>query len=107
MNIQANEAVFLDSDGTLTTVELVARSGLAEDELWALVDSGALEVTATHGGTWSFSAWSLTVARDARSLRDSFALADAHSLAVVTRFAQRVAALQRELDALRSRTGQR
>lgn len=106
MNIDAAEARFLDADGTVTALELVQLTGLREDELNALVDSGALEAAEARPGTWTFSAWSITVARDARSLRDAFDLADAHSLAIVTRFSQRVAALERELNALRSRTGE-
>ncbi len=106
MNIDATEAHFLDADGTVTALELVQLTGLREDELQALVDSGALEAADAQTGGWTFSAWSVTVARDARSLRDAFDLVDAHSLAIVTRFSQRVAALERELNALRSRTGE-
>jgi chaperone modulatory protein CbpM len=106
MNIDAAEAHFLDADGTVTALELVRLTGLHEDELHALVDSGALEAADAQTGGWIFSAWSITVARNARSLRDAFELADAHSLAVVTRFSQRVAALEQELNALRSRTGE-
>ncbi|MBS0320966.1 MAG: hypothetical protein JSR18_10535 [Proteobacteria bacterium] len=107
MNVTATEARFIDDDGTCTFVELVHRSGLTEDELRALVDAGALVVLDPSARAWTFAAWSVSVARDAASLRDSFALVDAHSVAVVTRFAQRVEALQRELAALRARTGER
>jgi chaperone modulatory protein CbpM len=106
MNIDATEAQFLDADGTVTALELVRLTGLREDELQALVDCGALQAADAQAGGWTFSAWSITVARDARSLRDAFELADAHSMAIVTRFSQRVAALERELNALRSRTGE-
>jgi hypothetical protein len=108
MDLHATEAHFLDADGTYTAIELVELTGLHEDELHALVDSGALETLAAPSGTgtWTFAAWSISVARNARSLRDAYALADPHSVAVVTRYALRVAALQRELDSLRSRTGQ-
>ncbi len=103
MNVTATEARFIDDDGTYTLVELVHRSGLTEDELRALVDAGALVALDPAARSWTFASWSIGVARDAVSLRDAFALADAHSVAIVTRFAQRVKALQRELDSLRAR----
>ena len=106
MNIQSSEARFIDADGTYTTVELLAMTGLQESELHALIECGAIDVADATGPQWHLSAWSITVARQARELRDAFDLNDAHSVAVVTRFAQRVKALERELRALRSKTGE-
>ena len=106
MNIQSSEARSIDADGSYTIVELLAMTGLDESELHALMECGAIDVADATGHQWHLSAWSITVAREARELRDAFDLNDAHSVAVVTRFAQRVKALERELRALRSKTGE-
>jgi hypothetical protein len=43
------------------------------------------------------------VARTAQRLREDFALDDAHSVAVLLRFLQRIEALEREIETLRAR----
>ena len=95
--IETSAAVVLDETGTLTVAELVERSGLSEEELQVLIDCGALAPRDAAGATWHFSAHCVVTARTARRLRDDFALDDAHALAVVLRFMQRIEVLEAEL----------
>jgi len=97
VKIESSAAVVLDESGTLTVTELVERSGLSEEELQVLIDCGALAPRDAVGASWRFSAHCVVTARTARRLRDDFALDDAHALAVVLRFVQRIEALEDEL----------
>jgi chaperone modulatory protein CbpM len=103
VKIETSEAVYLEDAGTLSIAQLIERSGLSEDELRALVECGALSPRDVSASSWTFSGHCIVVARTAYRLRRDFALEDAHSLAVVLRFAQRIDILERELRALRAR----
>ena len=103
MTIESSAALFLDDAGTLSVAQLVERSGLTETELQALIDCGALEPRDAANATWTFSMRAVVTARTARRLRDDFALDDAHALAVVLRFVQRVESLERQLRDLEGR----
>ena len=103
MNIETSEAVYLEDAGALSIAQLIERSGLSEDELRALVECGALSPRDLSAPSWTFSAHCIVVARTACRLRRDFALEDAHSLAIVLRFAQRIDILERELRAVRAR----
>jgi chaperone modulatory protein CbpM len=101
------DALFVDEHAHYTITEVVSMTGIDPADLTVLVECGVLvpdDATATQ---WSFAAWSVDVARRARRLRDEFALDDAHAVAIVVRFEQRVRDLERQLDVLRARSGVR
>jgi chaperone modulatory protein CbpM len=99
VNIESSTALFLDESGAVSVAQLIEQSGLTEAELQVLVDCGALAPRNIAAASWSFSARCVVTARTARRLRDDFALDDAHAVAIVLRFMQRIDALERELRA--------
>jgi len=94
MNVEIAEATFLEND-FVTLVQLAERSGLSEEELRELVESGAF--SPVDVSAWTFSVQCVVVARTAYRLREEFALDDAHALAVVVRLIQRIEALEAQL----------
>jgi chaperone modulatory protein CbpM len=100
VNIESSTALFLDESGAVSVAQLIEQSGLTEAELQVLVDCGALAPRNIAAASWSFSARCVVTARTARRLRDDFALDDAHAVAIVLRFMQRIDALERELRVL-------
>ena len=94
MNVEIAEATFLEND-FVTLVQLSERSGLSEEELRELVESGAF--SPADVSAWTFSVQCVVVARTAYRLREEFALEDAHALAVVVRLIQRIEALEAQL----------
>ncbi len=101
MRIETSTAVFLDDTGAVSIAQLTEQSGLSEAELQVLVESGALEPRDAAAGSVRFSSGCVAVARMARRLRDDFALDDAHAVALLLRFVQRIEELERELRSLR------
>ncbi len=103
MTIEWVHAMFLDETGTLSLAELTAMSGLSEAELRALGECGALAPQEGAAESWTFAPECVVTARTAFRLREDFALDDAHSVAVLLRFVQRIEKLEREIEALRAR----
>ncbi|MEP7063904.1 MAG: chaperone modulator CbpM [Betaproteobacteria bacterium] len=101
------DALFLDEHAHYSITEVVSISGLDIDSVTVLVESGALTPEDARAAQWSFDAWSIEIARRALRLREEFALDDAHAVAIVVRFEQRVRQLEHELAALRARSGAR
>ncbi|HEY3177760.1 MAG TPA: chaperone modulator CbpM [Casimicrobiaceae bacterium] len=99
MNVEIAEATFLEENDVVTLVQLAERSGLSEDELRELMESGAF--SPLDVSTWTFSSRCVVVARTAYRLREEFALEDTHALAVVLRLMQRIEALKAQLRAKR------
>jgi len=98
MTLEFAQAVYIDDGETITFAQLVERSGLTADELRDLVECGAMtDDQAGAAAAARFSERCIVVARTARRLRDEYALEDSHSLAVVVRLTQRIAALEGEL----------
>jgi hypothetical protein len=95
MNVEIAEATFLEQNDVVTLVQLAERSGLSEDELRELMESGAF--SPVDVSTWTFSSHCVVVARTAYRLREELALEDTHALAVVLRLMQRIEALQAQL----------
>ena len=95
MTLEFAQAVYIDAGETITFTQLVERSGLTADELRDLVECGAITEAAADAAR--FNQHCMLVARTARRLRDEYALDDSHSLAVVVRLTQRIAALEGEL----------
>jgi chaperone modulatory protein CbpM len=91
-----------DENERISVRELCTISGLTEAELQELVDYGALIPAGGAATTWSFSSYSVRVARKAGKLRNEFEL-DAHGVSVVLRFVERIEMLEGELQALRAR----
>jgi len=95
MNVEIAEATFLDENDFVTLVQLAERSGLSEEELRELIESGVF--SPTDASAWTFSSHCIVVARTAYRLREEFALDDSHALAVVVRLIQRIEALKAQL----------
>ena len=102
MTPESADALWLDQDGAFTLDEIAVMSGLPEDVLRELVDYGAVTPAATAATAWTFSAAAVVVARRAYRLREDFDV-DAHALAVLLGFVERIEALQAEMRALRAR----
>ncbi|HWD15459.1 MAG TPA: chaperone modulator CbpM [Casimicrobiaceae bacterium] len=99
--IETTTALFLDDDGSVTAAQLVEQTGLTPHEVELLVECGAIAPRDVTERTWTFTASCVLTARSARRQRDEFALDDAHAVAILLRFVQRIDALERELAALR------
>ncbi|HET9669693.1 MAG TPA: chaperone modulator CbpM [Casimicrobiaceae bacterium] len=101
--IETTTALFLDEDGSVTATQLVEQTGLTLHEVELLVECGAIAPRDFAASMWTFSARSVLTARSARRLRDEFALDDAHAVAILLRFLQRIEALEGEVRHLRRR----
>lgn len=104
MSIETFEALRIEERGEIGWTQLLEISGLTEADLRELVDDGTLVPIDPTAATWSFATRSVVVARTAGRLCRDFDL-EAHSLAVVLRFAARIEELQRQLRALRAADG--
>jgi chaperone modulatory protein CbpM len=99
-----DEAVRIDDEGTLSYMELVAASGVAEQVVREMVSYGVLT---PHGGdttTWTFTMRSLVVVRKAQKLQRDFEL-DTHAVTVVLRYLERIEALETQIQSLRAQRG--
>ena len=101
MNIEICEALRIDERGEIRWEQLMEVSGLPEAELRELVDDGALVPVDRHAAAWSFDAHALVLARTAGRLRRELDL-DAHALAIVLRFVERIEELEAELRAFQA-----
>jgi|SRR5690242_7500809 chaperone modulatory protein CbpM len=101
--IETTTALFLDDDGSVTAAQLVEQTGLTPHEVELLIECGAIAPRDFAASMWTFSARCVVTARSARRLRDEFALDDAHAVAILLRFLQRIETLEGELLALRRR----
>jgi chaperone modulatory protein CbpM len=101
MRADVPEALPVEQGFDVTLSELAQLSGLAESELRELVDYGVFERLDSSAQTWTFSAHYVVLARKASRLRHDFEL-DAHSVAVLLGFVERIDALQREVLDLRA-----
>jgi chaperone modulatory protein CbpM len=95
------EVLWLDEHRVVSLRELVEISGLREEELLDLVQTGALPSMTAPGGAIEFSASVVTVARTACRLRDELEL-DVHGVGVALRLLERVRDLESEIARLRA-----
>ena len=102
MKFEATSVLVLDETGTISIAQLVEASGLSEADLQVLVECGALSPRDVRAPQWTFSSHCVVTAREARRLRDDFALDDVHALAIVVRLHERIDALEHELRRLRA-----
>jgi chaperone modulatory protein CbpM len=103
MTLELTQAYFVGEDVTFSLTQLTQRTGLSEEEVHALIESGAFSPLDPRAERWAFSTQCIVIARRARRLREQFALEDAHSLAVVLRLAQRIEELEARLRDPRDR----
>ena len=101
MTNQHIDAPGSDEHPHLPLRDLADLSGLSEAEVLELVDYGALAPASAAVGQWAFSVRSITVARTARRLREDFEL-EAHGVALVLAYLDRIHDLEAELCALRA-----
>jgi chaperone modulatory protein CbpM len=97
-----DDARALDERSPLALDDLAAFAGFDVAELREWVACGLIDPLDPSAGEWRFEARTLVVVRRAARLKRDFEL-DAHSLAVVMRFVERVEALEAELRRLRAR----
>jgi chaperone modulatory protein CbpM len=102
MKITIEQAVTIEENGLVSYKELVAMSGMTEDEVRDLVRYGALEPVDADAPQWIFRAEALTLVRRASGLRRAFEL-DTHALSVVLGFVERIDALEAQLRRFRAR----
>jgi chaperone modulatory protein CbpM len=102
MKVTIEQAVTIEENGLVSYQELVAASGMTEDEVRDLVRYGALEPVDANAPQWIFRAEARTLVRRASGLRRAFEL-DTHALCVVLGFVERIDALEAQLRALRAR----
>jgi len=102
MNSNPSEVVWLNESTTFSLLHLAEASGLSNEELQSLMDSGALPPVAMEQGGPAFEARYVVVARTARRLRDDFEL-DPAGLALAMHLLARMDAMERELERLRAR----
>ena len=95
-------AAWSEASDRLRLSELADLADLPEAELLELVDCGALTPDEGSAGQCVFGLTSLVVARTARRLRDDFEL-DAHGVALLLVFAERIRRLEEELRDLQAR----
>jgi chaperone modulatory protein CbpM len=98
------EAMRMDTVAEVSWTQMMAASGLSEDELTELVRYGALVPRDPQSSTWTFESHWLMVARRASRLRREFEL-DSYGVCVVLSFLDRIESLEAELRALRAQLG--
>jgi chaperone modulatory protein CbpM len=101
MRAEVADALPVEQGFELTLSELAQLSGLEEKDVRELVEHGVFEDVDSNSQVWKFRAQYLVVARKAGRLRHDFEL-DAHGVAVLLRYVERIDTLQRELLELRA-----
>lgn len=89
-----------DDSQPVALEELLAASGLAQEELMELLAIGVFELSGTQP-VWTFHARTVTLARRASRLRDSFGL-NPSGLALALTYLERIETLERRLRELES-----
>lgn len=91
------ETIWLNEEGACSLDELAEMSGLTQDELHALIDSGVLEPITQDPKHYTFQLNYVVIARSARRLRDDFEL-DIQGLTVALNLLRRIQHLEIELQ---------
>jgi chaperone modulatory protein CbpM len=99
MNIDFTELVWLDHHHEVSLAELAELSGLAQEELRQLVDSGALIPTNSDDKQWSFSGQCVVSTRTLCRLKQDFEL-EPNALALTLVFLERIRTLELKLQEL-------
>ena len=101
MTVHITEGVWLDTIETCSLHDIVEASGLAQELVQDLIETGVIKPSRKEGRT-QFHISCITVARTARRLRDDFEL-DAPGLALAMRLLARIDELEAELDRSRKK----
>ena len=101
MRAEPADALRLDEQVAVTLHQLLELSGLAEHVLRELVAYGVLDPLDARAPQWTFAAECVVRARTASRLQRDFEL-DAHALAVVLCYAERIDRLEAELRRVRA-----
>lgn len=101
MSIDVIESIWLNTTDICSIEHLVEVSGLAQQELLDLIETGVIEPSGQERGTYFFHMSSIVAARTARRLRDDFEL-DAHGLALALSLLRRIDRLEAEVASLRA-----
>lgn len=102
MKVELTEAVWLETRGAVTLLELAQCSGFNEAELRELVELGAFEPVDPQAAEWNFETHCIAAARAASRLRHDFEL-DKEGLALVMSLLERVQELEGALQRLNAR----
>lgn len=100
MNTEHSELIWLDEQHEVTLDELVELSGLSQQELQLLVESGALLPNNPAADTWHFSSHCIVSIRTLSRLKQDFEL-EQNALGLMLVFLERIRTLEfklRELD---------
>lgn len=106
MKVELTEVLWLDEQQELSLAELVALSGLAEEELRELVDYGVIAPVDPEAEPPVFRADCVVIARTACRLRAAFEL-DAPGLALALTLLGRIHDLEAQLRELGAQVPQR
>ena len=113
MNRESMELVWLDDTHVVTLTELTVCSGMTEDDLLELIEYGVLAPlddlaagAAASGSSarpeWRFAGHCVTIVRTAQRLRTELDL-DAHAVAVVLGYLDRIRELEAQVRELQAR----
>lgn len=102
MALHITESVWLNTSGSCTLQHLLDVSGLTEDNIHDLIDTGIIEPSNRDPSNYYFPANTIVIARTARRLRDDFEL-DSDGLLLALNLLRRVDHLETEIAALRAR----
>ncbi|MDI1310373.1 MAG: chaperone modulator CbpM [Methylotenera sp.] len=97
MNIEFNELVWLDHHHEVSLIELVELTGLSEEELQHLVDSGALVPTNPDETSLNFSGHCVISIRTLSRLKQDFEL-EPNAFALTLVFLERIRTLESKLQ---------
>ena len=102
MKTHITQSVWLNTSDICSFEHVVEVSGLSEQELLELIDSGVIEPSNGDPGNYFFHTQCIVVARKARRLRDDFEL-DTRGVALALNLLRRVDDLEAEIAHLRAR----
>lgn len=104
--LSLTESVWLNDSDICSLAHIVEVSGLAEQDIMDLVETGILEPAKADPGNYFFRTDCVAIARTARRLRDDFEL-NPNGLALALNLLQRVSQLEQELASLRAKASGR
>ncbi|TEA77600.1 chaperone modulator CbpM [Allopusillimonas ginsengisoli] len=102
MTVHITETVWLNASDICSLEHIVEVSGLSQQDVLDLVDTGILKPSNDDPHNYFFHTECVVLARRARRLRDDFEL-DPSGLTLAMRLLRRMDELESELQALRAR----
>jgi chaperone modulatory protein CbpM len=102
MRVHISESVWLNEADVCSIEHLAEVSGLSQDELRDLMESGVIVPAEDAGGTLAFPLHYIVTVKTARRLRDDFEL-DRNGLVMALTLLRRIQSLETELRAALSR----